>query len=52
MSGHIPLAERSRPNSLDEYLGQRHLMAPNAGLRRAIDSGVLPSLILWGPPGV
>lgn len=52
MSGHIPLAERLRPNSLDEYLGQRHLMAPNAGLRRAIDSGVLPSLILWGPPGV
>ena len=52
MSGHIPLAERLRPNSLDEYLGQRHLMAPNAGLRSAIDSGVLPSLILWGPPGV
>ncbi len=52
MSGHIPLAERLRPNSLDEYLGQKHLMAPNAGLRRAIDSGVLPSLILWGPPGV
>jgi putative ATPase len=52
MSGHIPLAERLRPNSLDDYLGQRHLMAPNAGLRRAIDSGVLPSLILWGPPGV
>ena len=52
MSGNIPLAERLRPNSLDEYLGQRHLMAPNAGLRSAIDSGVLPSLILWGPPGV
>lgn len=52
MSGHIPLAERLRPNSLDDYLGQRHLMAPNAGLRRAIESGVLPSLILWGPPGV
>lgn len=52
MSGHIPLAERLRPNSLHEYLGQKHLMAPNAGLRRAIDSGVLPSLILWGPPGV
>jgi putative ATPase len=52
MSGHIPLAERLRPNSLEDYLGQSHLMAPNAGLRRAIDSGVLPSLILWGPPGV
>lgn len=52
MSTHIPLAERLRPLSLDDYIGQRHLMAPNAGLRRAIDSGVLPSLILWGPPGV
>jgi putative ATPase len=52
MSAHIPLAERLRPLNLEDYLGQRHLMAPNAGLRRAIDSGVLPSLILWGPPGV
>jgi putative ATPase len=52
MSAHIPLAERLRPHTLEDYLGQRHLMAPNAGLRRAIDSGVLPSLILWGPPGV
>jgi putative ATPase len=52
MSAHIPLAERLRPYTLEDYLGQRHLMAPNAGLRRAIDSGVLPSLILWGPPGV
>jgi len=52
MSGHIPLAERLRPLVLEDYLGQRHLMAPNAGFRRAIDSGVLPSLILWGPPGV
>lgn len=47
-----PLAERLRPKSLDDYLGQKHLMAPNAGLRRAINSGLIPSLILWGPPGV
>jgi putative ATPase len=47
-----PLAERLRPKSLDDYLGQKHLMAPNAGLRRAIASGLIPSLILWGPPGV
>jgi putative ATPase len=47
-----PLAERLRPKSLDDYLGQKHLMAPNAGLRRAIHSGLIPSLILWGPPGV
>jgi len=52
MSIHTPLAERMRPNDLDNYLGQKHLMAPNAGLRRALDSGLLPSLILWGPPGV
>jgi len=47
-----PLAERLRPKNLDEYLGQKHLMAPNAGLKRAIQSGLLPSLIFWGPPGV
>lgn len=47
-----PLAERMRPATLDEYVGQKHLVGPNAILRRAIESGNLPSLILWGPPGV
>jgi len=47
-----PLAERLRPKTLYDYLGQKHLMAPHAGLRRAIESGLIPSLILWGPPGV
>ncbi len=48
----IPLAERLRPNSLDEFIGQRHLVGKGAVLRRMIDSGRIPSLIFWGPPGV
>jgi putative ATPase len=52
MEEHIPLAERMRPKSLDEYIGQEHLTGNNAVLRRAIESGLLPSMILWGPPGV
>ncbi|HEY0900195.1 MAG TPA: replication-associated recombination protein A, partial [Sphingobacteriaceae bacterium] len=47
-----PLAERMRPTTLDEYAGQTHLVGSDAILRRAIESGNLPSLILWGPPGV
>jgi putative ATPase len=47
-----PLAERMRPKSLDQYIGQQHLLAPNASLRRALDAGVIPSMIFWGPPGV
>jgi putative ATPase len=47
-----PLAERMRPSSLDDYVGQQHLVGQNAILRKAIQSGNLPSLILWGPPGV
>lgn len=47
-----PLAERMRPQSLDDYIGQSHLVGPGAVLRRLIDSGRLPSFILWGPPGV
>lgn len=46
-----PLAERMRPKSLDEYIGQDHLVGPNAPLRKMIESGNLPSLIFWGPPG-
>ncbi|CAN5144158.1 replication-associated recombination protein A [soil metagenome] len=48
----IPLAERLRPNSLENYIGQRHLVGENAVLRKAIESGNLHSMILWGPPGV
>lgn len=48
----IPLAERMRPNNLDEYAGQEHLVGENAPLRKAIRSGQIPSFILWGPPGV
>ncbi len=47
-----PLAERMRPNSLDTYIGQKHLVGPNAILRKAIESGIIPSIIFWGPPGV
>lgn len=47
-----PLAERMRPNRLEDYLGQQHLLGPGAVLRKAIASGRVPSFILWGPPGV
>jgi putative ATPase len=47
-----PLAERLRPKSLDEYIGQRHLVGPGAILRKMIDGGRISSFILWGPPGV
>ena len=47
-----PLAERMRPTTLDDYVGQKHLVGKDAILRLAIESGMLPSLILWGPPGV
>lgn len=47
-----PLAERLRPTTLDEYIGQQHLIAPGAALRSLIDSGQIPSMILWGPPGI
>ncbi len=47
-----PLAERLRPKSLDEYIGQKHLVGDGSILRRMIDSGNVSSFILWGPPGV
>ncbi|MDD6281525.1 MAG: replication-associated recombination protein A [Muribaculaceae bacterium] len=47
-----PLAERLRPQTLDQYIGQEHLVAPGAIIRRMIDSGNVSSFILWGPPGV
>ena len=47
-----PLAERLRPKNLDDYVGQKHLVGPQAVLRKMIDSGNISSFILWGPPGV
>jgi len=52
MSISAPLAERMRPKVLDEYIGQDHLLKDGASLRRALDSGMIPSMIFWGPPGV
>ena len=46
-----PLAERMRPRTLDEMVGQRRLLAPGSALRRAVESGRMHSMILWGPPG-
>ncbi len=48
----IPLAEQLRPTSLDNYIGQSHLVGKGAILRNAIESGRIPSMILWGPPGI
>ncbi len=48
----IPLAEDLRPNTLDDYIGQEHLVGKNGVIRKSIESGLLPSLIFWGPPGV
>jgi putative ATPase len=47
-----PLAERMRPTTLDQLIGQEHLSGPNTFLHKAIKAGTVPSLILWGPPGV
>ncbi len=52
MNNFIPLAERLRPNTLDELIGQQHLTGKGSILRNAIEQGKIPSMILWGPPGV
>ena len=52
MDSFAPLAERMRPRNLDDYVGQEHILGKNKPLRRALDSGIVPSMILWGPPGV
>jgi putative ATPase len=52
MKQNIPLAERLRPENLDQYIGQEHLVGEGAILRKAIESGRIPSIIFWGPPGV
>ena len=46
-----PLAERFRPHTFSEFLGQKHLLSENQALRQAIETDQVPSLILWGPPG-
>ncbi|MDD2637112.1 MAG: replication-associated recombination protein A, partial [Bacteroidales bacterium] len=52
MSTTKPLAERLRPSNFNDYAGQEHLVEENATLRKAVESGNIPSMILWGPPGV
>lgn len=52
MTQHIPLAERMRPRHIDQYIGQKHLVGKDGALRPALERSVLPSMILWGPPGV
>jgi putative ATPase len=52
MNSFIPLAERLRPNTLDDLIGQQHLTGKGSILRNAIEQGKVPSIILWGPPGV
>ena len=52
MDAYTPLAERLRPRNLDEYIGQEHILGKNKPLRRSLEAGIVPSMILWGPPGV
>ncbi len=52
MTTRIPLAERMRPKFLEDYVGQKHIVGEGAVLKNAIDQKVIPSIILWGPPGV
>src|SRR5579863_3110001 len=47
----LPLAARMRPRTLDEILGQEHLLASGRALRRALEADRVPSMVLWGPPG-
>jgi putative ATPase len=52
LTTHLPLAERMRPSQLDQLVGQEHLTGPNGVIRKAVQTGNVPSMILWGPPGV
>jgi putative ATPase len=52
LNPNIPLSERLRPNSFDTFIGQKHLVGKGAILRKVIESGTIPSMIFWGPPGV
>ncbi len=49
---HLPLAENMRPTGLDDYIGQKHLVGENSTLRKMISTGLIPSMIFWGPPGI
>ena len=46
-----PLAERIRPQKLEDYISQQHLVGPTGSLTQQISKGIIPSLIFWGPPG-
>src|SRR5919112_2442653 len=50
-AAHAPLAARMRPQSLDEFVGQAHLVGERGAIRRMIERGHLASMVLWGPPG-
>lgn len=52
MQINTPLAQRMRPQNLDQYIGQKHLVGDNGVLRKFLQSGTIPSFILWGPPGI
>src|SRR5687768_560138 len=52
LNAQVPLAERMRPKRLDDLVGQEHLTGPRGVIRMAIHAGNIPSMILWGPPGV
>eukprot|EP01035_Chromulina_nebulosa_P036092 gene36092-48578_t len=52
LNAHAPLAERMRPRTLDEVVGQAHVLGPGSPLRVAMESGRIPSIVFWGPPGV
>ncbi|MBX2959819.1 MAG: replication-associated recombination protein A [Flavobacteriales bacterium] len=52
MTSQTPLAERLRPTTFDNYVGQKHLVGKNSTLRNVIEKGIIPSMIFWGPPGV
>lgn len=52
MNPQTPLAERLRPTTFDNYVGQEHLIGQNSTLRNVIEKGIIPSMIFWGPPGV
>lgn len=52
MNSFAPLAERMRPNKLKDYIGQTHILGETKPLRKAIENGLIPSMIFWGPPGV
>jgi putative ATPase len=51
-TSNIPLAERMRPKTLNDYIGQEHILGKDKILRKVIENGLIPSMIFWGPPGV